>query len=85
MPCYTTVRTTITDLVLATESARKLRWKVDPQPQRFGVFTVETRQEVQADLERLGIRVFQEKTADISDNTLDELIQKLLVQCAEVR
>lgn len=52
-------------------------------PERFGVFTVETRQEVQSDLEQLGIRVFQEKTADISDTTLDELISKLLVQCNE--
>jgi hypothetical protein len=53
-------------------------------PERFGVFTVETRQEVQSDLEQLGIRVFKEKTADIADTTLDELISKLLIQCSEV-
>jgi hypothetical protein len=36
MPCYTTVRTTITDLALATEAARKLGWTVKSQPERFG-------------------------------------------------
>ncbi len=36
MPCYTTVRTTITDLALAIESARKLGWTVEANPQRFG-------------------------------------------------
>ncbi len=36
MPCYTTVRTTITDLTLASESARKLGWTVEKNPQRLG-------------------------------------------------
>ena len=36
MPCYTTVRTTITDLALALDSARKLGWKVERNPQRLG-------------------------------------------------
>ena len=49
---------------------------------RFGVFTVESRSEVQTYLDRLGISVFQEKNAAISDNTLDELIGKLLTQRA---
>ncbi len=55
------------------------------RPQRFGVFTVETRREIQPDLDELGIGVYREKSADISDTTLDEIIRKLLVQCAEVR
>ncbi len=36
MPCYTTVRTTITDLALAIESARKLGWTVENNPERLG-------------------------------------------------
>ncbi len=36
MPCYTTVRTTITDITLAIESARKLGWTVEKNPERFG-------------------------------------------------
>ncbi|MCZ6689315.1 MAG: hypothetical protein O7H41_06900 [Planctomycetota bacterium] len=36
MPCYTTVRTQIRDLALATESARKLGWTVEKNPQRLG-------------------------------------------------
>ena len=35
MPCYTTVRTTITDLDLAIESANKLGWTVEKNPERF--------------------------------------------------
>ena len=36
MPCYTTVRTQIRDLDLAIESARKLGWTVEKNPERFG-------------------------------------------------
>ena len=36
MPCYTTVRTTITDLALAIESAKKLRWTVEKNLERLG-------------------------------------------------
>ena len=36
MPCFTTVSTQITDLALATESARKLGWGIDSQSKRFG-------------------------------------------------
>ena len=36
MPCYTTVRTTITDLALAIDSAKKLGWTVEKNPQRLG-------------------------------------------------
>ncbi len=36
MPCYTTVRTTITDLPLAIESAKKLGWTVKKNPERLG-------------------------------------------------
>ena len=36
MPCYTTVRTQIRDLSLAIESAKKLGWKIESNPERFG-------------------------------------------------
>lgn len=36
MPCYTTISTQIRDLVLAIESARKLGWTVESNPQRLG-------------------------------------------------
>ncbi len=36
MPCYTTVRTEIRDLALATDSATKLGWTVEKNPQRLG-------------------------------------------------
>ena len=36
MPCYSTISTTITDLALATESARKLGWTVERNPQHLG-------------------------------------------------
>ncbi|MCZ6690209.1 MAG: hypothetical protein O7H41_11435 [Planctomycetota bacterium] len=36
MPCFTTVRTQIRDLALAIESAKKLGWKIESNPERFG-------------------------------------------------
>ncbi|MCZ6688695.1 MAG: hypothetical protein O7H41_03730 [Planctomycetota bacterium] len=36
MPCYTTVTTQIRDLAFAIESARKLGWKIESNPERFG-------------------------------------------------
>ncbi len=36
MPCYTTVRTTITDLALTIESAQKLRRTVEKNPELLG-------------------------------------------------
>ena len=36
MPCYTTVRTQIRDLALAIDSARKLGWINEKNPQRLG-------------------------------------------------
>jgi hypothetical protein len=52
-------------------------------PNRFGVFTVESRSEIQSYLDPLGVEVFQEKNAAISDTTLDELIGTLLAQRTE--
>ncbi len=36
MPCYTTVRTQIREMALATEAAKKLGWKMESNPERFG-------------------------------------------------
>ena len=36
MPCYTTVRTQIRELAIAIESAKKLGWKIESNPERFG-------------------------------------------------
>lgn len=47
-------------------------------PQRIGVFTVETHGEIRPYLDALRIRVFQEKSADLPDTILDELIERLL-------
>lgn len=81
------------DKVSAQLGLKLLRWLLggdrsivahDPPswvtPQRFGVFTVESRSEIQRYLDPLGVEVFQEKNAAISDNTLDELIGTLLAQ-----
>ena len=46
----------------------------------IAVFTVETRQEIRNNLDDLGIAVFQEKTANISDDTLDKLIHEVFAQ-----
>ncbi len=35
MPCYSTVKTEIRDLVLAIESAKKLGWTIESNPERF--------------------------------------------------
>ena len=36
MPCYTTVRIQIRNLALAVDSAKKLGWKIESNPERFG-------------------------------------------------
>ena len=51
-------------------------------PKRFAVFTVESRSEIGSYLDKLGIEVFQEKNADISDDALDLLIGRVLEQSA---
>jgi CheY-like chemotaxis protein len=49
-------------------------------PERFGVYTVETRNTLQPELDRLGVRVFKEKldTAHDSDSVLLDLIDEVL-------
>lgn len=45
---------------------------------RIGVFTVETRLEIGSHLDALGIKVFQQKVADLPDTILQQLITALL-------
>ena len=84
-------RRTGSNKVNAQLGLRLLRWLLGIDPSIYsksppgwisadliGVFTVESRREVQEDLDELGITVFQEKNADIPDNILDELIRRLL-------
>lgn len=59
-------------------------YEVDPpewiSPQCVAVFTVETRREIHATLDELGISQFQEKTANLSDDALKNLIRAVLSQ-----
>ncbi|MCL4487591.1 MAG: hypothetical protein M1570_05620 [Chloroflexi bacterium] len=50
------------------------------QPHHVGIFTVESRGEVERHLEALGIRVFRQKVAGLRDTTLLELIDEILTQ-----
>lgn len=51
-------------------------------PRRLAVFSVETRREIAPSLETLGISLFEEKTAGMTDDTLDRLIRRVLEQTA---
>lgn len=46
-------------------------------PERFGILTVESYREVENDLEKLGIQVYQQKTSDIPVTVLYDLIEKI--------
>ena len=50
------------------------------KPHNVGIFTVESRGEVEKHLNELGIRVFRQKTAGLRDTTLLELIDEMLQQ-----
>jgi len=54
------------------------------RPDRIGVFTVETRLEIAPFLDELGIKLSQEKNADLPDTVLDQLIERLLAQAPMV-
>lgn len=47
-------------------------------PTRFGILTVESEREVQDDLRKLNIQVFRQKTAEMTETTLLELIEEIL-------
>ena len=79
------------DKVSAQLGLKLLRWllrgddsiypKLPPswvRPHHVGVFTVETRTEVSPFLDELGIKVFQEKIADLPDTVLQDLIDRLV-------
>ncbi|MBI5301701.1 MAG: hypothetical protein HY868_06170 [Chloroflexi bacterium] len=50
------------------------------KPCRVGVFTVESRGEIQQHLDTLGIKIFRQKSAGLRDTTLLELIDEILAQ-----
>jgi hypothetical protein len=50
------------------------------KPHKVGVFTVESKQEIQKHLDELGISVFKQKSAGLSDTVLLDLIDELLAQ-----
>jgi hypothetical protein len=45
---------------------------------RFGILTVESERELQDDLKRLNIQVFRQKTAEMSETALLEVIEEIL-------
>jgi hypothetical protein len=50
------------------------------KPSNVGVFTVESKGEIQRHLDELGIKVFRQKSAGLRDTTLLELIDEILAQ-----
>jgi hypothetical protein len=48
------------------------------KPHKVGVFTVESKQEIQKHLDELGIAVFKQKSAGLADTVLLDLIDELL-------
>ena len=48
------------------------------KPHNVGIFTVESKQEIQKHLDELGISVFRQKSAGLPDTILLELIDELL-------
>ena len=48
------------------------------KPHNIGIFTVESKQEIQKHLDELGISVFRQKSAGLPDTILLELIDELL-------
>ena len=48
------------------------------EPNKFGVLTVESRDELEADLEKLGIKVYRQKTAVMPVTVLLELIEEII-------
>jgi hypothetical protein len=49
-------------------------------PLQVGVFTVENYLDIQNDLENLGVKVFQQKSAGLPDTVLDNLIRQVIAQ-----
>jgi CheY-like chemotaxis protein len=50
------------------------------KPDVVGVFTVESRQDIGEELDELGIRVYQQKSADLPDTILLQIIERILSQ-----
>lgn len=50
------------------------------KPHNIGIFTVESKGEIQKHLDELGITIFRQKSAGLRDTTLLELIDQILEQ-----
>jgi hypothetical protein len=48
------------------------------KPEKFGIFTIESKAEVKNDLEALGITFFQQKKTNLPNTALLELIEKII-------
>ncbi len=48
------------------------------EPARVGVFTVESQHELRDPLDRLGVTTYRQKTADLPDTILNDLVKNLL-------
>ncbi len=55
------------------------------KPHNIGIFTVESRGEIESHLNELGITVFKQKSAGLRDTTLLELIDEILAQAQQDR
>lgn len=47
-------------------------------PQKIGIFTVESKQDISVDLSSLGIEIYEQKMAGLRDTILKELFEKIL-------
>ncbi|MGH9838237.1 MAG: hypothetical protein ACREEM_05585 [Blastocatellia bacterium] len=66
--------------LLAPEAARiKLAWRPDwLTPEKFAVFTVESRIEVQSHLDRIQVRVFRRKETEMGNRVLLDVIEEVI-------
>ncbi len=55
------------------------------RPHNIGIFTVESKGELETHLTELGITVFRQKSAGLRDTTLLELIDEILAQAQQQR
>jgi hypothetical protein len=54
------------------------------KPEQIGVFTVESKQEIQPELSKLRISLFQQKVAGLRDTVLLDLIEQVLDQSGQL-
>jgi hypothetical protein len=70
------------DILYGLLAPQTARMKLEPlpvwiSPERFAIFTVESRTQVQSDLNLLKINVFRQKTTETTSRTLLEIIEEV--------